>query len=390
MMGTYGGTVPLEDIVGRDEVVERLLRDLERVSLTMNDMRRIGKSSVMRLLESRMPPGWVCVRTTVQDATSTTELVELTLQKLITHAGIGEKAKEKIRSLGKNVTSSLNLSVFKLEISPQENAFDAFRSVLKSIDEQLERDDKRLLIIWDEFPDAIRSITAKEGTEAAADVMHSFRAFREKSNSGRIRWLLTGSVGFHHVLRTLRGRKTTINDLTSVALGPISPDWACWMAECLLLGIGKEASPEQIKALAGASGGIPIILELMVKYIRDENASLPHTPQEAEALMVEAAASPEFGSNLAPFVERVEEHYGEYVDMAYQILDRLARNPMSGDELAQQLAGLWGANFEQRSLDNVLDLLIADYYLSYDRKSGLYQWLHTPLRVIWNARRRNS
>jgi hypothetical protein len=387
---TLGGTVPLEDIVGRDELIRQLWIDLDRASIAINEVRRLGKTTMLRLMESRTPLGWICVRTTVQDAASTSALVELTLHRLLEHASIGEKIKNVIHTVGKAVANpklSIGGVAFSLDTKFQDNPGAAFRSVLKNVAEQLRKDDKRLLIIWDEFPDAIRSILEKEGPEAAGNIMSLFRALREQSGE-RIRWIVTGSIGFHHVLGKLSGRRNWINDLHMVSLEPIAPEYCRWMAECMILKVGCSYDPKKIEAIADVSGGIPFVLELMVRYIRDNNEPLPETRDAARQLLIAAAGSPALGSNWAPLLEHVDDYYEDHAEVAETILDIVAQGPKQSSEILRLLESEGQTLPDKRTTNKIIDLLIEDHYLSYSNTSGLYSWRHMPLQTIWQARRR--
>lgn len=388
---TFGGRVPLEDVVGRDETVERLWSDLESNSIVISEVRRFGKSTILRLMESRVPTKWLCARTSVQGVRSTVEIIELTLQTLLEHAGLKEKAKQTITSVGK-LASQAKLEVaglsFSLGSEHKDNARGVFRQVLKSVNEQLKADNQYLAIIWDEFPDAVKAIADKEGKPAAEDVLAFFRASREDDSSERIRWVLTGSVGFHHVLKDLGHASSLVNDMQMFALEPITLEDSRWMVSCLLLGIRRDASVECIESLAMASGGIPFVLELMVKYIRDRNASLPETQEEARDLLIEAAANPTLGSNWAPLLERIGDYYGENRTLAEEVLDIVARGPIEFEHLVSFLAQSFDASLKATAVEEVMSLLIEDHYLRYEQRTGLYEWLHPALRIIWQARRR--
>jgi hypothetical protein len=387
---TFGGTVPLEDIVGRDRMIQQLWIDLERASIAISEVRRFGKTTALHLMESRTPPGWICVRTTVQDAGSTSALIELTLHELLKHASIDEKIKNIVRSVGKTVENlkvAVGRTTFSLDTAFQDKPGMVFRSVLKDIASQLEKDDKRLAIIWDEFPDAIRAISEKEGPEPAGDIMSLFRALREQSGE-RIRWIVTGSIGFHHVLGKLRGRSGLINDLHKVSLEPLAPEYRRWMAECLILNLGRDYDPEGIEAIADVSGGIPYILELMVGFVRDGSEPVPKNRTAARQLLIEAAGSSMLGGNWAPLLERVGDYYGAHAELAESILDLAALGPKRFSEMLELLGSNSGTSPDKCTADKIVDLLIEDHYLSYSSESELYSWRHAPLQTIWLARRR--
>jgi len=382
-----GGKVDVKDIIGRDEYVSCLWRDLKHTSIVINEIRRFGKTTILRLMESNPPEGWLCVRTSVQDIRSKAALTELTLGVLLGHAGIKEKAKKQIRSFGQIMQGTrIKTGIVEFSLNPdfQNNAFSIFRSILKDVDKQLCEQNQKLVIIWDEFPDALRSVRRQEGLEAAEDIMSLFRVLREDDRSSNIRWVLTGSIGFHHVLQ---GQKDYINDMIAMGAPPLSNEWTCWLAEGLLLGIGVKNTT--VSAISKISGGIPFVLEMLVKYIRDNKVAVPTTEIEAKRLLVEAACSPEYGTNWAPLLERVDKYYKkESLPIVKHILDILACDSMSAENLSESTKNKLKGCIEEEEIENILDLLIEDHYIQFDSNKGEFSWLYEPLKTIWLARRR--
>ena len=389
---TLGGTVPLADIIGRDETADSLWQKVPRKSQRINEMRRFGKTSVLRLMEHRAPTGWICVRTTVEDARCSADLMELTLGDLLAHASLGKQAREALKNIiGGLAEVSGSAGPLSVQLKPEfrTSPSRAFRDVLRSVNKQLTEHDQRLLIIWDEFPDAIRAIAEKERPAAAKDVLALFRANRERDDSERIRWVLAGSVGFHHVLRLIGGHGATLNDVSVHTLGTLSPEWTRWFVASLLLGIARTANPDEIDAIASVSGGIPFIAEMMVKHLQDVGpaASLPVTPAQADELLIDATAEESLGADWVPLLSRVDDYYGDQAELAEAILDRVALLSMTEDSIAA-ISEVSHSDATAREVRTLLDLLEQDHYLQYDRHTRLYSWRHRPLQTIWRALRK--
>jgi hypothetical protein len=392
MQLVIGGTVPPEDIVWDDGRIERLGDALKSTSILVSEVRRFGKSSMLRLIESKPPTGWICVRTSVQDVGSAIGLTELTLQTLREHAGLRRKVGRVISQVAEWVSEAkIGGSKASISLKPEykKNPRSALRKVLVRVNEQLKKTDQYLVIIWDEFPDAIGQIVNKEGESAAWDVLAFLRTLREDDSSQRIRWILAGSVGLHHVLKDVRQGRSLINDIQIIELEPLSFERSSWMAACLLLGIGREGG-DCIESLASVSGGIPFILEMMVKYIRENKTELPKTQKEAGELLIEAAGNPTAGSNWAPLLKRVGDYYGDNAELAESILDAVARTPVEFNQIYDAVKPSSGTPLSERSLRQVIDLLLEDHYLRYDHAAELYSWRHPALRLIWQAKRRKS
>ncbi|MDR0592340.1 MAG: hypothetical protein LBG60_03580 [Bifidobacteriaceae bacterium] len=362
--------------------------ELERHSVRLTEFRRSGKTTLLRLAEQRAPRGWICVRTSVQDARSASDLVDLTLEALHKHMGRRGKLAKALKALVEPV-EDIHLAgvTVALRKDLRGKSVAALRSVLGNLDRSLEGGDARLAIMWDEFPDAIESIAQNDGVQTAKDTLNLLRALRESDDSQRVRWVLTGSVGFHHVTARLGGAGA-INDLGVVELPPLSGEWSRWLAESLLLGIGLKATIEQADALARVSGGIPFVLELLVKHLSKSGSTPPPTAAAAEQLLRDAASDVALGANWTPLLDRVDTRYGDRAAAAEDVLDFLARAPAATSEVASLLTGSHG--LDPRGARGLLDLLCEDHYLAFDPDTSLYWWRHPPLRIIWQARRRGA
>ena len=52
-----GGQLATENIVGRDDLIADMWEILEGRSIYMNDLRRVGKTMILRKMEANPPPG---------------------------------------------------------------------------------------------------------------------------------------------------------------------------------------------------------------------------------------------------------------------------------------------------------------------------------------------
>ena len=386
----FGGIVKLEDIVGRDKKVDDVIYTLNSTSVNINEIRRFGKTSFLRLLESRAPDNWICVNNTVQDARSTAELIDLTLRGILNHSKLKDRMKKTILDTW-NALKNAKIKISELEISSnityKADPLSTFRSVLNSVGKQLIEDKKIMVIIWDEFPDAIHTIMKKEGKDAAKEILMFFRALRQSGDSQNIRWVLTGSIGLHHILRELSGNVIT-NDILPVSLDPLEQRYIRWMAQCLLLEINKNL--EGSDYLADVSGGIPFILAMMVKYINDTDTHVPQSLADAKKLFIDAASDLNLAKGWAPLLERVGIYYGRNKKSAETILDIIASGPVDESNIKYLLREKTGKDISDSTLETVLKLLEEDHYIKYENSSRLYTWKHEPLRIIWNVRRRKG
>ncbi len=57
-----GGQLAIENIVGREDLIADMWGTLEGRSIYMNDLRRVGKTMILRKMEANQPSGWLAVK----------------------------------------------------------------------------------------------------------------------------------------------------------------------------------------------------------------------------------------------------------------------------------------------------------------------------------------
>lgn len=378
-----GAQPALTDIVGRDDDLHRFYTALAHGSVMLNEPRRIGKSSLLRLMPGQILPAWLFVHTSVQGVTSSAELVECVLGDILTHAGAGQRLKSTLAGFFTDSAIKVTAGPASLTLRPSLAAspLRALESAVSAISEDLDRDDQTLVIAWDEFPDMVLAVMNNEGADRAGALLGVLRRFREQ-HSQRIRWIITGSVGLHHVLRKLDNGSAYTTDLDSVPLGPLSPRWAQWLAGCLLLDSGLDPAPQYRTELAEVTDGIPYLLHLLVAHARSRRDQGRPVRSTAE-LFRSAVGDLDASHQTTHLLTRIGPHYGADADLAESLLDRLAEAPATRTEVLVQLSPAAAEN----TLRDLLTWLTQDHYLIVDDDTGRYRWRYPALRAIWRQRR---
>ena len=214
-----GGQLPPDEIVGHDDEIARAWEMLDRASLRLNEPRRIGKTSFLIKMEVNPPPGWACVRQSFQGVNTIKEMAERALSGIAKHQSVPKRASDRAKQLlgGAKVTAKVDEVTFELSPAFRDDPVRALEIGLRNVAAAL--DNGRLLLAWDEVPDMLYDVALNEGAEVAGRLLAVLRRFREEF-PGPIRWLLTGSVGLHHVLRGIDRGDSFVNDLDNLALGP--------------------------------------------------------------------------------------------------------------------------------------------------------------------------
>jgi hypothetical protein len=381
-----GGQLAPEDVIGRDLDIERAWQRLDRASVRLNEPRRLGKTSVLTKMSSSPPPGWICVRRSFQGVETVEGMVSRALSAIYQHQHLSKRVRDRVKQfLSSSVlTAEVDGVTLRLTPSVREEPLVALEAALHDVAGAL--GGARLLLAWDEVPDMVLDVMRTQGVDQAAHLLATLRRFRDEDPDSPLRWLLTGSIGMHHVLRGIDRGDSLVNDLDNLPLGPLTEQWSCWLAECLFLGAGIEYDQQALVRLTEASGGIPYLSHLVVQYARD--AAVPTVRgSDVDELFERAVGDLDHSHQSTHFLSRVDRYYGKDTAAAEWLLDQLARQPATRDGLRQAARAAGRRLPADPKLRELLSWLCQDHYLDKHPTYGTYRWRYEPLRRVWQIRR---
>lgn len=379
-------------IIGRQGAADRAFDRFRQGSLLLSELRRLGKTCLLTLMAAAPAPGWKVINQSFQGVGSTQELVEYALSGIAGHQRLSKRARDAAMRVLSSTTvraSTADGLVFELQPRFVSDPLDALSAALHDVARSLVSDDY-LLLAWDEVPDMAKAIADGEGDAAARRSLGLLRRLREEFGAGsRIRWIFTGSVGFHHVLHRV-GRHDLVNDLGSLQLGPLDDPWSLHLAERLLRGAGIDPAPDVVAEVARVSGGIPVLMHLVAAEAKFR-AQGQLEVADIDILFCDAVGNLDRSHQFTAFLTRLGPYYGDDEDRAAWILDQLARGPATRPELARRGPKLYGFT-RGNTLRELLEWLQLDHYIVKGGSADgdelpTYRWRYEPLRRIWELRR---
>ncbi len=382
MRANPGGEIPPEEVVGRDDLIRRIWRILERQSLVLQAERRMGKSCVIKKMTARPRPGFLALYRDLEGVKAPLEFVETVFRDVERHLSRLGKIAGKARNLAHKLRGvQLGKVKFPRELAPNWKLL--LEATLRDLVTQQE---DRLVLFWDEIPYMLQNIQAREGESQAVDLLDNLRALRQ--TLPEIRMVFTGSIGLHHVLSSLRGdlSHAPTNDMYVLEVPPLEEADAAGLALALLEGEGIRCSDPRGTALAVARGvdGVPFYIHHLV----DRLAALsgPVGPADVEALIEENLTHPTDPWHMGHYRERLRVYYGDREPLALEILDTLAARPggVSFDELTALLQAT-PAHPGPEEVRTMLADLARDHYVT--GKRGIYTFLFPMIRRWWRLAR---
>jgi hypothetical protein len=372
LLPNAGSVIDPSSAVGREDALARAWRDLgEGKNLAIADPRRMGKTVLLSLLKERAPQHVTPVSIDYEGVASTEMFLLRTFEAIRGQASLPVKALEQVKAVFTGWDAKLKLGPLEVNAGLRTRTpIDLLTELLTTIDEQLPAD-QLMLVLMDEVPISILNIARNEGPAAGSLLLQALRALRGRPQS-RLRWVLCGSVGFHHVLRQCGATEGALNDLANLPLGPLPDAEARELAHRLLLGIQRSGDPAARDRLASKSGGIAFLIHSLANVLRNSGTSQASV-DDIDQAFEDFIADRDESRAVTHLVTRLEDYYGEDTKTAEDLLTRLAqegRLPVEEIDVPER----------------ILDDLIDDHYLiDHDRGIG---WRYEVLRVIWLKRKR--
>ena len=362
------------NFVGRTAITSQARKRLQvGANLLLTDPRRMGKTFWMHTFAAR-EKRFHCYFIDYEGVFTVNDFLIRTADTLVKGGKLPSRAFQKLKTIFDNcdieISSPITIKSYHRQTSPHVLLTD----ILSTLDG--EENDVIPLVMMDEVPMAVNNIAEREGSGAAEEILQTLRALRQKTT--RVLWIVTGSVGFHHVLRKTNMTQGVLNDLESLPLGPLPRDEADELARRLLLGVGQEPLDDVVNELVAVSGGIPFLLHKLVGALA-QRCYTAFSPSDVRECFENFIDDPDEFRWFEHYLTRVTPHYGERAQVADQILRQTLSQTnewIPVDSLTQ------GEDFS-----DVLEDLVKDHYL--ERRGRSVRWRYPALQYIW-ARKKGA
>ncbi|MFN8018147.1 MAG: hypothetical protein U0P45_08495 [Acidimicrobiales bacterium] len=352
-------------------------------SIVLTAEKRVGKTAVLAVLEASSGDDLLILRRDVEGIGSPKRLVEVLCNDLYPHLGAKTKAANRFNSLlerlGHTSIGPITLPAFE----PKDWRVH-LEELFAAVAEHLEG--RPLALLWDEAPWMVEKVRRDTDWQTAADLLDELRAIRQRHPT--IRFLFTGSIGFHHVLRDLRdgaSHLSAINDMRKEELPPLATDDAVELARALMRwsAANRGASFADDHAVAARIAerceGIPWFIHATVDDLPQRDA--PIDVEDVDRVIEAARMASADGWELRHYVDRLDEYYGDRAELAGEVLDAVAvRDGATPDEILGDLAHS-GPPPARRELTDLLRLLHQDHYLSHE--APRWRFTYELIRDAW-------
>jgi hypothetical protein len=387
MKANPGGQIDLKSVIGRDQLIENIWDMVQQQSLVITAERRIGKTTVMKKMAAEPQVGWLPVYQDLETCHSAAEFAMSVYRQvhqfLNVKGKLARRSKELLGSLGGTELGG----IFKLP----EKAVTPWKEVLtKAIEDLMQENDAgtKLLFLWDEVPFMLMNIRDHESAQTAMQVLDHLRWLRQTHSD--LRMIITGSIGLHHVLSSLKEKNyanAPVNDMAAVDVPPLTAEHAAQLAGQLILGECLETPDPAAAAAAIANEAdcFAFYIQHIVRGLKLQGRSA--TPDNASQVVMGQMLDVNDPWELIHYRERIATYYPNHEKEVLLVLDELAvaKDTASVNELLAMLKG--ASQFDDRErLVKLLSLMERDHYLTRNA-AGSYHFRFPLIRRWWKIDR---
>jgi len=231
--------------------------------------RRVGKTSVMYYLQDNPQNNHEFLFLDTESINNENEFFRRLVNKILQTNTISS-SKKIAAFFQKHFPSIAKIGKDGIEFGVKDDRdyFEMLSNILKSV----EKEQGKLIIMLDEFPQTLENIINDEGENAGRHFLHTNRELRQDGEVSRhVQFIYTGSIGLENIVGKLNATKT-INDLSRLAIPPLTPIEAKDLTKQLLKTVSFDLSDsladylfEKIQWL------IPFYIQLALEGVKDLN-----------------------------------------------------------------------------------------------------------------------
>lgn len=395
------GTIKDEKIIGRDKDIINILKSLRAQSITVEEIRRMGKTLLLRKLEYSCNNDLIpefstdnfrAVYFSLQGKRNLGEVIDLLMTKLKEFTKWYKIDFSKTYDFIKNITGAIKVSAGSADVSinlPELKTSwkDIFFKLLEDISNTLEKDNQKLILILDELPIMLWDWYKAKRYDEAIELLDILRERRQELEQKGLRFIYCGSIGIKVILQTLRdelgytGEPT--NDMIEYNLKPFSIEESNFLMECYILSgfeIDDADKANLLEKIHHFSNGLPFYIAKLFIIIQNEfdNKITSANIDKSYDLILN---DPKYQSAFKQLKERLETYYSKNAKLMIKVLSVIAKNTdeIKESEVISQIEDT------DENAKEILYALVEDHYLSRITKEGerIYNFKYKIFKEWW-------
>ena len=204
----------------RIDIEEQIVEEIKKGNhVLVAAPRRVGKTSIMYYLSDNCEEGWTCILENIQGIESEIELYKRIYELILSCLSQDKQVWAKTKSLFKSINIE-ELGVDWIVKFGDKKKLD-YKLEIDRLIPQLPKDIKVVLFL-DELPEILHQLNKKDKREEANSILKNLRRWRQGKEYKSLCFVVTGSIGLHHIVANITGRVTDNNDYGEVNFEPFN------------------------------------------------------------------------------------------------------------------------------------------------------------------------
>ena len=373
------GTISEDKIVGREKEIISLLRLLQGQSVTVEEIRRMGKTLLVQKLAYRCnndllseefkKDNFKAKYLTFQGKENFAQLIEHLIRELQDFKNWYNidlsntyNAIAKILNIPKfsilGVDISIDLPVY------EQHSKEIFNNLLNDISNSLKKNKTKLILIFDELPIMLWDWYKKGKYNEAIELLDILRERRQSLEKSGLRFIFCGSIGMNVILDTFKTKYgytgEATNEMEQFSLGAFSYEEVEFLCECYTLaGFNVKNNKRKWKLINKLTNGIPFYISKIFNIIQmDFDKKI--TEGNIKSAYDEILNNTKNHNSFKQLVDRIDTYYSQERSMIMKtILNFLSKQ----EDFISEENIIAGIDYDEKSLKNNLYTLLADHYL---------------------------
>lgn len=390
-----------EKVIGRDRLIERIWRKLQKKSLRFTAERRIGKTTVMTKMAAEPKAGFEVLFMDLEGIDSPESFVELMLNRVRPLLSKTAKAKSWFDKFCETVGGWEVGGVIKL---PSVSKMGWQATLEKTLEGACEhQSDKTIVLLMDELPYMLQKIASLETADnqktLALTLLDTLRSIRQQRKN--LRMVYAGSVGLHHVVTDLKQATLAsepLNDMPSVDIHALAEPDARLLAARLMEEENVQVAPADTAAvqarIALQTDNVPFYIEAVCSRLGEREATT--TTANVDEIVQQQLTNDLDPWEMEHFRERLVTYYSGTVadasgreipdhEVARAVLDHLAllNEPQSIEQVWLSVKTQFAIS-DRQYIVQMLKSLSQDHYLISDTQKR-YSFRFPLIQSWWKT-----
>jgi hypothetical protein len=383
------------ELYGREALIANLWNQIQGNNILLIAPRRFGKSGIMRHVLLNPPPEFLPLYFELEDVNSPEEFVWRITEQLLRNDQLRfvlHKARGLPTAITKFIKQTFDEAEFQgAKLKFKEEIKKDWRESAKRMLLEMEKADRTIIFILDEFPSMLEEIRDHCGKETAHEILGWFRSVRleQKDVLRRHRFIVAGSIGIDTILRDLNA-SDKLNDFQRLYVEPLDEEAALQLASDLAFSSETAWSDASGRHLLGLIGSpVPYFIHLFFSQLGLLSAS-------RRVALDNGALDATYRSRLlGPTCKSYFDHYSTRLKRLGKPGEKAAIAMLRAVAAAPQkrvsLSALYdiyrktrGRGFSDEEFNRILGELEHDWYLVLDSSTNEYHFLIKIMHDWWN------